>query len=133
MKKERLDKFSIRKLTVGAASVLIGVAFGATTVSAAAKPSLQQGTPAGQQAGTTTTVAPTDPQKDPAVVAATNKENDAKLLKQLADGSVKILKEKLAKATGEEKLSLQSKLDAAQKVSDSITALSTKATEAAKG
>lgn len=38
MKKERLDKFSIRKLTVGAASVLIGVAFGATTVSAAAKP-----------------------------------------------------------------------------------------------
>lgn len=35
MKKERLDKFSIRKLTVGAASVLIGVAFGATTVSAA--------------------------------------------------------------------------------------------------
>ncbi|MCT7839009.1 MAG: YSIRK-type signal peptide-containing protein, partial [Lactobacillus iners] len=133
MKKERLDKFSIRKLTVGAASVLIGVAFGATTVSAAAKPALQQGTPAGQQAGTTTTVAPTDPQKDPAVVAATNKENNAKLLKQLADGSVKILKEKLAKATGEEKLSLQSKLDAAQKVSDSITALSTKATEAAKG
>lgn len=50
MKRERLDKFSIRKLTVGAASVLIGVAFGATTVSAAAKPALQQGTPAGQQA-----------------------------------------------------------------------------------
>lgn len=50
MKKERLDKFSIRKLTVGAASVLIGVAFGATTVSAAAKPAPQQGTPAGQQA-----------------------------------------------------------------------------------
>lgn len=49
MKKERLDKFSIRKLTVGAASVLIGVAFGATTVSAAAKPSVQQDTPAGQQ------------------------------------------------------------------------------------
>ncbi|MCT7676384.1 MAG: YSIRK-type signal peptide-containing protein, partial [Lactobacillus iners] len=54
MKKERLDKFSIRKLTVGAASVLIGVAFGATTVSAAAKPSLQQGTPAGQQAAEVT-------------------------------------------------------------------------------
>lgn len=54
MKKERLDKFSIRKLTVGAASVLIGVAFGATTVSAAAKPSLQQGTPAGQQAASVT-------------------------------------------------------------------------------
>lgn len=50
MKRERLDKFSIRKLTVGAASVLIGVAFGATTVSAAAKPAPQQGTPAGQQA-----------------------------------------------------------------------------------
>lgn len=49
MKKERLDKFSIRKLTVGAASVLIGVAFGATTVSAAAKPAPQQSTPAGQQ------------------------------------------------------------------------------------
>lgn len=54
MKKERLDKFSIRKLTVGAASVLIGVAFGATTVSAAAKPSLQQSTPAGQQAAQVT-------------------------------------------------------------------------------
>lgn len=38
MKKERLDKFSIRKLTVGAASVLIGVAFGATTVSAEKQP-----------------------------------------------------------------------------------------------
>lgn len=50
MKKERLDKFSIRKLTVGAASVLIGVAFGATTVSAAAKPAPQQNTPASQQA-----------------------------------------------------------------------------------
>lgn len=36
--KERLDKFSIRKLTVGAASVLIGVAFGATTVSAEKQP-----------------------------------------------------------------------------------------------
>lgn len=54
MKKERLDKFSIRKLTVGAASVLIGVAFGATTVSAAAKPALQYGTPAGQQAAQVT-------------------------------------------------------------------------------
>lgn len=54
MKKERLDKFSIRKLTVGAASVLIGVAFGATTVSAAVKPSLQQSTPAGQQAAEVT-------------------------------------------------------------------------------
>lgn len=49
MKKERLDKFSIRKLTVGAASVLIGVAFGATTVSAAAKPSVPQAPAAGQQ------------------------------------------------------------------------------------
>lgn len=50
MKRERLDKFSIRKLTVGAASVLVGVAFGATTVSAAAKPSVPQDTPASQQA-----------------------------------------------------------------------------------
>lgn len=56
MKKERLDKFSIRKLTVGAASVLIGVAFGATTVSAAAKPAPQQGTPAGQQAAEVATL-----------------------------------------------------------------------------
>lgn len=54
MKKERLDKFSIRKLTVGAASVLIGVAFGATTVSAAAKPAPQQDTPASQQAAQVT-------------------------------------------------------------------------------
>ena len=54
MKKERLDKFSIRKLTVGAASVLVGVAFGATTVSAAAKPSVPQDTPASQQAAEVT-------------------------------------------------------------------------------
>lgn len=47
MKKERLDKFSIRKLTVGAASVLIGVAFGATTVSAA--PTVPQAPATGQQ------------------------------------------------------------------------------------
>lgn len=49
MKKERLDKFSIRKLTVGAASVLIGVAFGATTVSAEKQPT-PQAQAAGQQA-----------------------------------------------------------------------------------
>lgn len=61
MKKERLDKFSIRKLTVGAASVLIGVAFGATTVSAE-KAALNQ------TAGTTTTVAP---KKDTTPVAPT--------------------------------------------------------------
>lgn len=54
MKKERLDKFSIRKLTVGAASVLIGVAFGATTVSAATKPAVPQDTPASQQAAEAT-------------------------------------------------------------------------------
>lgn len=48
MKRERLDKFSIRKLTVGAASVLIGVAFGATTVSAA--PTVPQAPATGQQA-----------------------------------------------------------------------------------
>lgn len=39
---------------MGAASVLIGVAFGATTVSAAAKPSVRQSTPAGQQAAQVT-------------------------------------------------------------------------------
>lgn len=39
---------------MGAASVLIGVAFGATTVSAAAKPAPQQGTPASQQAAQVT-------------------------------------------------------------------------------
>lgn len=52
MKKERLDKFSIRKLTVGAASVLIGVAFGATTVSAA--PTVPQAPATGQQAAEVT-------------------------------------------------------------------------------
>lgn len=39
---------------MGAASVLIGVAFGATTVSAAAKPAPQQDTPASQQAAEVT-------------------------------------------------------------------------------
>lgn len=52
MKRERLDKFSIRKLTVGAASVLIGVAFGATTVSAA--PTVPQAPATGQQAAEVT-------------------------------------------------------------------------------
>lgn len=51
--KERLDKFSIRKLTVGAASVLIGVAFGATTVSAEKQPT-PQAQAAGQQAAQVT-------------------------------------------------------------------------------
>ena len=106
MKRERLDKFSIRKLTVGAASVLIGVAFGATTVSAATG----QSTPATSQQ--TPAVAP---QNAPAVVEATNKENNAKFLKQMTDGAIQKLKEKLANATGEEKLSLQAKLADAQK------------------
>lgn len=53
MKRERLDKFSIRKLTVGAASVLIGVAFGATTVSAEKQPT-PQAQAAGQQAAQVT-------------------------------------------------------------------------------
>lgn len=53
MKRERLDKFSIRKLTVGAASVLIGVAFGATTVSAEKQPA-PQAPAAGQQAAEVT-------------------------------------------------------------------------------
>lgn len=53
MKRERLDKFSIRKLTVGAASVLIGVAFGATTVSAEKQPA-PQASAAGQQAAQVT-------------------------------------------------------------------------------
>ena len=123
MKKERLDKFSIRKLTVGAASVLIGVAFGATTVSAATG----QSTPATSQQ--TPAVAP---QNAPAVVEATNKENNAKFLKQMTDGAIQKLKEKLANATGEEKLSLQAKLADAQKVSDSITALLDRATKNAK-
>lgn len=52
MKRERLNKFSIRKLTVGAASVLIGVAFGATTVSAA--PTVPQAPATGQQAAEVT-------------------------------------------------------------------------------
>lgn len=107
MKKERLDKFSIRKLTVGAASVLIGVAFGATTVSAATGQSINPAT--SQQ---TPAVAP---QNAPAVVEATNKENNAKFLKQMTDGAIQKLKEKLANATGEEKLSLQAKLADAQK------------------
>lgn len=123
MKRERLDKFSIRKLTVGAASVLIGVAFGATTVSAATG----QSTPATSQQ--TPAVAP---QNAPAVVEATNKENNAKFLKQMTDGAIQKLKEKLANATGEEKLSLQAKLADAQKVSDSITALLDRATKNAK-
>ena len=50
----------------------------------------------------------------------------------MTDGAIQKLKEKLANATGEEKLSLQAKLADAQKVSDSITALLDRATKNAK-
>ena len=58
MKRERLDKFSIRKLTVGAASVLIGVAFGATTVSAEKAAPSQAPAPVAPKKDTTVTPAP---------------------------------------------------------------------------
>ena len=70
MKKERLDKFSIRKLTVGAASVLIGVAFGATTISAEKAAPNQASAPVAPKKDTTVTPAPVAPKKDTTVTPA---------------------------------------------------------------
>ena len=63
---------------------------------------------------------------------ASQKAQNALLMKQLADGSVKILTEKVDKATGAEKTKLQEQLENAQKIANSLSELNDKATSVAK-
>ena len=63
---------------------------------------------------------------------ANQKAQNALLMKQLADGSVKILTEKVDKATGAEKTKLQEQLENAQKIANSLSELNDKATSMVK-
>ncbi|UQA79232.1 hypothetical protein K9E44_03365 [Gardnerella vaginalis] len=63
---------------------------------------------------------------------ANQKAQNALLMKQLADGSVKILTEKVDKATGAEKAKLQEQLENAQKIATAFNELNDKATSMVK-
>lgn len=63
---------------------------------------------------------------------ASQKAQNALLMKQLADCSVKILTEKVDKATGAEKVKLQEQLENAQKIANSLSELNDKATSMVK-
>ncbi|MFU0564959.1 hypothetical protein ACMZ87_06110 [Gardnerella pickettii] len=63
---------------------------------------------------------------------ANQKAQNALLMKQLADCSVKILTEKVDKATGAEKAKLQEQLENAQKIASSFSELNDKATSMVK-
>lgn len=63
---------------------------------------------------------------------ASQKAQNALLMKQLADCSVKILTEKVDKATGAEKAKLQEQLENAQKIANSLSELNDKATSMVK-
>lgn len=63
---------------------------------------------------------------------ASQKAQNALLMKQLADGSVKILTEKVDKATGAEKAKLQEQLENAQKIATAFNELNDKATSMVK-
>ena len=63
---------------------------------------------------------------------ANQKAQNALLLKQMAEGSVKALQAKIDKATGAEKTKLQEQLENAQKIASSFSELNDKATSVAK-
>ena len=63
---------------------------------------------------------------------ASQKAQNALLMKQLADCSVKILTEKVDKATGAEKVKLQEQLENAQKIATAFNELNDKATSMVK-
>lgn len=63
---------------------------------------------------------------------ASQKAQNALLLKQIAEGSVKALQEKVNKATGAEKTKLQEQLENAQKIANSFSELNNKATSMVK-
>lgn len=63
---------------------------------------------------------------------ANQKAQNALLLKQMAEGSVKALQAKVAKAAGAEKTKLQEQLENAQKIANSLSELNDKATSVVK-
>lgn len=63
---------------------------------------------------------------------ANQKAQNALLMKQMAEGSVKALQAKIDKATGAEKTKLQEQLENAQKIANSFNELNDKATSVAK-
>lgn len=63
---------------------------------------------------------------------ANQKAQNALLLKQMAEGSVKALQAKVDKATGAEKTKLQEQLENAQKIANSLSELNDKATSVVK-
>lgn len=63
---------------------------------------------------------------------ANQKAQNALLMKQMAEGSVKALQAKVDKATGAEKTKLQEQLENAQKIANSFNELNDKATSVAK-
>lgn len=63
---------------------------------------------------------------------ANQKAQNALLMKQIAEGSVKALQEKVNKATGAEKTKLQEQLENAQKIATAFSELNDKATSVAK-
>ena len=63
---------------------------------------------------------------------ANQKAQNALLMKQIAEGSVKALQEKVNKATGAEKVKLQEQLENAQKIANSFSELNDKATSVFK-
>ena len=64
--------------------------------------------------------------------SANQKAKNALLLKQIAEGSVKVLQAKVDKATGAEKAKLQEQLENAQKIANSLSELNDKATSMVK-
>lgn len=64
--------------------------------------------------------------------SANQKAKNALLLKQIAEGSVKVLQAKVDKATGAEKAKLQEQLENAQKIANSLSELNDKATSVVK-
>ena len=63
---------------------------------------------------------------------ANQKAKNALLLKQIAEGSVKVLQAKVDKATGAEKAKFQEQLENAQKIANSLSELNDKATSVVK-
>ncbi|RDW96288.1 hypothetical protein gvb03_00085 [Gardnerella vaginalis] len=64
--------------------------------------------------------------------SANQKAKNALLLKQIAEGSVKVLQAKVDKATGAEKVKLQEQLENAQKIATAFNELNDKATSMVK-
>lgn len=64
--------------------------------------------------------------------SANQKAKNALLLKQIAEGSVKVLQAKVDKATGAEKAKFQEQLENAQKIANSLSELNDKATSVVK-